>query len=232
MENDQTYIDTSEIENKLRNSFLAVKKDITAIDSKQENLKSDLQDEIKESYRVLKEDIGITEKEIKFILSRLGDLEKKIEQKDKRIDELQKKLDKREDVKRNQQIVTKVNEVVDVVNSLIDMEDDFEKSVNGKIQEIVYYLDALRRLGDKVSYMEERINSMKLKKATNEVEVNSVPFITKEEFENTISNIKSNLEEIHDKSKKKKLEKVKKVLLDFFTEEVDEENKPIIPTPR
>ena len=216
---------------------MAVKKDMDIIDKKQEALKSDLHDEIDSSYKSLKEDVKITEKEIRFILSRLSNLEKSIEKKDRKISELEKRLEKKDNLKnvnlkKNHEIIKKVNEVVEVVNTLIDTEDDFEISVNRKISEIIYYLDALKKLGDKISYMENRIDNLKFTNSTEVIESIPQQFITKEEFENTISNIKSNLSEIGTTSKKKKLEKVKKVFVEFFTEEIDEDNNSVVPIPK
>ena len=144
MTEDQPLVDTSVIEDRLKNSFMAVKKDMDIIDKKQEALKSDLHDEIDSSYKSLKEDVKITEKEIRFILSRLSNLEKSIEKKDRKISELEKRLEKKDNLKnvnlkKNHEIIKKVNEVVEVVNTLIDTEDDFEISVNRKISEIIYY---------------------------------------------------------------------------------------------
>ena len=237
MTEDQPLVDTSVIEDRLKNSFMAVKKDMDIIDKKQEALKSDLHDEIDSSYKSLKEDVKITEKEIRFILSRLSNLEKSIEKKDRKISELEKRLEKKDNLKnvnlkKNHEIIKKVNEVVEVVNTLIDTEDDFEISVNRKISEIIYYLDALKKLGDKISYMENRINNLKFTNSTEVIESIPQQFITKEEFENTISNIKSNLSEIGTTSKKKKLEKVKKVFVEFFTEEIDEDNNSVVPIPK
>ena len=237
MTEDQPLADTSVIEDRLKNSFMAVKKDMDIIDKKQEALKSDLHDEIDSSYKSLKEDVKITEKEIRFILSRLSNLEKSIEKKDRKISELEKRLEKKDNLKnvnlkKNHEIIKKVNEVVEVVNTLIDTEDDFEISVNRKISEIIYYLDALKKLGDKISYMENRIDNLKFTNSTEVIESIPQQFITKEEFENTISNIKSNLSEIGTTSKKKKLEKVKKVFVEFFTEEIDEDNNSVVPIPK
>jgi chromosome segregation ATPase len=237
MTEDQPLVDTSVIEDRLKNSFMAVKKDMDIIDKKQEALKSDLHDEIDSSYKSLKEDVKITEKEIRFILSRLSNLEKSIEKKDRKISELEKRLEKKDNLKnvnlkKNHEIIKKVNEVVEVVNTLIDTEDDFEISVNRKISEIIYYLDALKKLGDKISYMENRIDNLKFTNSTEVIESIPQQFITKEEFENTISNIKSNLSEIGTTSKKKKLEKVKKVFVEFFTEEIDEDNNSVVPIPK
>ena len=80
--------------------------------------------------------------------------------------------------------------------------------------------------------MENRIDNLKFTNSTEVIESIPQQFITKEEFENTISNIKSNLSEIGTTSKKKKLEKVKKVFVEFFTEEIDEDNNSVVPIPK